>query len=156
MREVHRTIEGVTVEIERLHFNKAVALVRELSNAAEAFEPRDAAGSAALRGPGDDRPPGRADDAASGRGAVADAGPGRAPGHDRLAQGRPARLAADTITVAVQVNGKRRAEISLVPGAAEADARQAALADPAVQRAMGGKPARRVIVVPDKIVNVVV
>jgi leucyl-tRNA synthetase len=60
------------------------------------------------------------------------------------------------VVVAVQVNGKRRAEVRLPPGAPEAEAREAALADPAVQRAMGGKPARRVIVVPDKIVNVVV
>ena len=83
-------------------------------------------------------------------------------GHERLLAetawpvADPAWLAAEEVTVAVQVNGKRRAEIRLVPGAARAAAREAALADEAVQRAMGGKPPRRVIVVPDKIVNVVV
>jgi leucyl-tRNA synthetase len=38
-RQVHRAIAQVTEEIERLHFNKAVALVRELSNAVEASPP---------------------------------------------------------------------------------------------------------------------
>ena len=52
--------------------------------------------------------------------------------------------------------GDGRAELRLRPGAAEDEARAAALADPVVQRAMAGKPPRRVIVVPDKIVNVVV
>ena len=156
-RQVHRTIAAVTAEIERLHFNKAVALVRELSNAAEVFEPRDAAASTALRealetivllvGP---MMPHLAEEL------------WQMLGRDGLLaktawpKADPAWLASDAIVVAVQVNGKRRAEISLAPGAAEADARDAALADPAVQRAMGGKPARRVIVVPDKIVNVVV
>jgi leucyl-tRNA synthetase len=51
------------------------------------------------------------------------------------------------------VNGKRRAELRLRPGSAEDEARAAALADPAVLRAMAGKPPRRVIVVPDKIVT---
>ena len=71
-RLVHRTIAQVTVELERLHFNKAVALVRELSNAVEAFAPATDGDRALLRealetivvllGP---------DDAASGRGALA-------------------------------------------------------------------------------------
>jgi len=68
----------------------------------------------------------------------------------------PGWLAAGTITVAVQVNGKRRAELELPAGADEAEAREAALALDNVRRAMGGKPARKVIVVPDRIVNVVV
>ncbi len=155
-RQIHRTIEAVTAEIERLHFNKAVALVRELSNAAEAFEPDGPSALATLRealetivllvGP---MMPHLAEEL------------WQMLGHEELVAltpwpaADPAWLAAETVAVVVQVNGKRRAEISLPPGAAEAHARELALADPAVQRAMGGKPARRVIVVPDKIVNVV-
>ena len=53
-RLVHRTIAQVTGELERLHFNKAVALVRELSNAVEAFAPGERRRpGAAARGPGD-------------------------------------------------------------------------------------------------------
>ena len=83
-------------------------------------------------------------------------------GHDRLLVDTPwpeadaAWTVADTVVLAVQVNGKRRAEIELARGADKGEAEALALADPAVQRAMEGKPPRRVIVVPDKIVNVVV
>ncbi len=65
-------------------------------------------------------------------------------------------LVEDTATVAVQVNGKLRATLALPRDAAEDVAKAAALADPAVQKAMDGKPPRKVIVVPNRIVNVVV
>ena len=68
----------------------------------------------------------------------------------------PAWLAADTVIVPIQVNGKRRAELALPRGSSPAQIEALALADAAVQRAMEGKPPRRVVVVPDKIVNVVV
>jgi leucyl-tRNA synthetase len=68
----------------------------------------------------------------------------------------PAWLAADSVTLALQVNGKRRGEIELPAGSDEALVRERALADEAVVRAMAGKAPRRVIVVPDRIVNVVV
>jgi leucyl-tRNA synthetase len=61
-----------------------------------------------------------------------------------------------SVTVAVQVNGKLRSTIELPRDVAEAAAREAALADESVQRAMDGKPPRKVIVVPNRIVNVVV
>ena len=56
----------------------------------------------------------------------------------------------------MQVNGKLRATIELPRDAAQAEAESAALAQSQVQRAMEGKPARKVIVVPNRIVNVVV
>src|SRR3546814_14203208 len=68
-----------------------------------------------------------------------------------------AALASDERAVlAVQVNGKKRATITLPVDSAEDVARSAALAEPAVQRAMDGKAARKVIVVRNRIVNVVV
>src|SRR5690606_33439552 len=48
-RAIHRTIAGVSDELERFHFNKAVALVRELSNRLEAFDPADPAAPHLLR-----------------------------------------------------------------------------------------------------------
>ena len=60
------------------------------------------------------------------------------------------------VTIAVQVNGKLRATIDLPRDAAEDEAREAALASANVIAAMAGKPARKVIVVPNRIVNVVV
>jgi leucyl-tRNA synthetase len=68
----------------------------------------------------------------------------------------PALTIEDSVTLAVQVNGKLRGTIELPRDAAEDAAEQAALAEPGVQRAMAGKPVRKVIVVKNRIVNVVV
>ena len=65
-------------------------------------------------------------------------------------------LVDDTVTVAVQVNGKLRATLELDRDIDDAAAEAAALADSGVARAIGDKPVRRVIVVPNRIVNVVV
>ena len=67
-----------------------------------------------------------------------------------------ALIVDDTVTVGVQVNGKLRATVSLPRDASEAQAREAALAQPNVIAAMGGKPPRKIIVVPNRIINVVV
>ena len=62
----------------------------------------------------------------------------------------------ESVKVAVQVNGKLRGTIELARGAPKAEAEKAALALPNVSAALNGQPPKRVIVVPDKIVNVVV
>ena len=68
----------------------------------------------------------------------------------------PAYLVDETVTVAVQVNGKLRGTVELPRDADEAAAKAAALDVPNVQTAMAGKPPRKVIVVPNRIVNIVV
>ena len=68
----------------------------------------------------------------------------------------PAALTQDTHAIVVQVNGKLRGHISVPVNASEAAVRAAALADEHVQKFVAGKPVRRVIVVPGKLVNVVV
>ena len=67
-----------------------------------------------------------------------------------------ALLEDNVVTVAVQVNGKLRATLQLPRDAAEEVARTRALDAPNVVAAMAGKTPRRVIVVPNRIVNVVV
>jgi leucyl-tRNA synthetase len=67
-----------------------------------------------------------------------------------------AALARDTLEVVVQVNGKLRGQVSVPAGADKAAVEAAALADGNVQRFIEGKPVRRVIVVPGKLVNIVV
>ncbi|MEO1016239.1 MAG: leucine--tRNA ligase [Pseudomonadota bacterium] len=156
-RRIHQSIRDVTDGFERLHFNKAVALVRELSNAIEDYEGASPQAPILVR---------EALDVL-----VRLIGPvtphlseelWQALGHNSLLldtrwpKADPAWLEDDTVTIALQVNGKRRSEISLPKGAEKAAVEAAALAEDHVVRAMGGKPARRVIVVPDKIVNVVV
>jgi leucyl-tRNA synthetase len=61
----------------------------------------------------------------------------------------------DTVKVAVQVNGKLRGTIELPRDAAQSDAEAAALALAPVTVALSGKTVRKVVVVPNRIVNVV-
>jgi leucyl-tRNA synthetase len=162
-RATHKTIAGVTDDIEKFHFNKAVARLYEFVNTVTEFVGTDGA-----------RP------AVSGWAwALREAfealarliGPmmphlgeelWRRLGHGRLLVETPwpeadGRLTVDnSVTIAVQVNGKLRATIELPRDAAQAVAESAALAEDAVQRALGGKPPRKVILVPNRIVNVVV
>jgi leucyl-tRNA synthetase len=67
----------------------------------------------------------------------------------------PALAAEDEAVLPVQVNGKRRGEIRAPVGAAEADVQAIALADADVQRHLEGMTVRKVIVVKDRIVNIV-
>jgi leucyl-tRNA synthetase len=157
MRAIHRTIREVTDELERFHFNKAVALIRELSNRLEAFDQEDPAAPALMR---------------QGLETLVQLLAPMVPhlaeelwqrcGHEMLLadtawpRADPALLVEDRVTIAVQVNGKLRATIALPSGSDRNAAEAAALAEPNVIRGLGGKAPRRVIVVPDKIVNLVV
>jgi leucyl-tRNA synthetase len=67
----------------------------------------------------------------------------------------PALVVDDTVTVAVQVNGKLRATLHLARDLEAKAAEQAALADAGVQKALEGKPVKKVIVVPNRVINVV-
>jgi leucyl-tRNA synthetase len=66
-----------------------------------------------------------------------------------------AALIRDTIPLIVQVNGKLRAQIEVPVDAGKAHLEQAALAAPNVQRFIDGKTVRKIIVVPEKLVNIV-
>jgi len=158
-KATHRTIVGVTDDIERFHFNKAVARIRELTNALDAL--KDAAGE-----------PGSAWAYREGLETIVRLIGTMTPhvaeelwellGHKVILaktawpEADMALTVEDTVTVAVQVNGRLRGTIELARGAAKAEAEKAALALPNVATAMSGKPPKRVIVVPDKIVNVVI
>ncbi|MES2750645.1 MAG: leucine--tRNA ligase [Pseudomonadota bacterium] len=65
-------------------------------------------------------------------------------------------LVDDTITLPVQVNGKKRADVTVAPNASNAEIEAAVLALDAVKSALNGKSPRKIIVVPQRIVNVVV
>ena len=56
----------------------------------------------------------------------------------------------------VQVNGKLRSRVSVPVDAGEEQLRQAALTDPRVQEFVGDKPVKKVIVVPNRLVNIVI
>ena len=67
-----------------------------------------------------------------------------------------ALLIENTVTLPVQVNGKKRADITVTRDAGNAEIEAAVLALDAVQKALDGKRPKKVIVVPQRIVNVVV
>ncbi|MBE0692773.1 MAG: class I tRNA ligase family protein, partial [Aquamicrobium sp.] len=67
----------------------------------------------------------------------------------------PALVVDSEITYPVQVNGKKRGDLTIARDADQGAVEKAALALEAVQKALDGKPPRKVIVVPQRIVNVV-
>jgi leucyl-tRNA synthetase len=153
-RATHRAIEAVTDDLENLRFNRAVAQIYTLANAIQhAGDTDGAVRREALEmmvrmiGP---MMPHLAETCWEALGHKTMLVDEAWPSFD------PALVKADSITIAVQVNGKRRGEIAIPNGAAEDAVRQTALTDPAILRALEGKSPRRVIVVPNRIVNIVV
>jgi leucyl-tRNA synthetase len=67
----------------------------------------------------------------------------------------PALAVDEEKVLAVQINGKRRGEVRAAPGAASDAIEQIALNDPGVQRHLAGMTVRKVIVIPDRIINIV-
>ncbi|OYQ31103.1 leucine--tRNA ligase [Sandarakinorhabdus cyanobacteriorum] len=150
-RLVHRTIAAVTDDIDRLQFNKAVARLYELVNALERA-PAGAARRAAvvtlvqLVAP---MVPHLAEEAwalLGQSGLVCDAA---WPAAD------PALLVDDEVTIAVQVNGKLKGDFTAAKGSDKAALEAAALALPGVVRTLDGATPKKVIVVPDRLVNIV-
>ena len=157
LRTAHRTIAGFTDDLEKFHFNKAVARLHQLTNAIEKFR-GDAPTEIAVRRFAVETlvrlmaplTPHMAEEAwqmLDGSGLLVDAA---------WPEADAALVAEDVVSIAVQVLGKKRAVIEIARDSAEDVVREAALAAPNVIRAMDGKPARKVIVVPNRIVNIVV
>lgn len=68
----------------------------------------------------------------------------------------PALVADDSVTVAIQINGKRRDEMQIAKGMPQTEVEALAMSLPSVQKSLDGKAPRRIIVVQDRIVNIVV
>jgi leucyl-tRNA synthetase len=150
-RKLHRTIAAVGEAIEGLQFNKAIAQLYELTSAIEKAKPSATRHEAVralilLAAPA---APHLAEEcwATLGEtGMIADA---PWPSFD------PALLIDDQVTLAVQVNGKLRDTLNAPRGLDRAAAEALALASDKVQRQLGGASPRKVIVVPDRLVNIV-
>jgi len=153
---VHKSIIGVAEDIEAFHMNKAVARIRELSNALSAFTPKDDADKWALREGYEalvrlfnPMMPHLAEELWQQLGHDTILADTSWPTHDE------SLLAADTVTIGVQVNGKVRATITLAADCPKDEAEKIALEQTGVQKALEGQSVRKVIVVPGRIVNVV-
>ena len=147
----HRTTDWIASDIEELQFNKAVARLYTLVAVIEKASPSadlDAAVLTSLRlvAP---MIPHLAEEAwarLGGDGLIADTA---------WPEVDPAMLVDDEVTIAVQVNGKLRDTLTLAKGMPREDVEAAALASDKVVRILDGKPPRKVIVVPDRLVNLV-
>jgi leucyl-tRNA synthetase len=155
-RTIHKTIAGVTDDIDKFRFNRAVARIRELTNALDelpAAEPgvpetlREGLETLAqLLGP---MMPHLAEEMwqeLGGSGLLAE---------QRWPQADPELIRDEQVTMAVQVNGKLRATIEVPRDTGSAAVEDAALALPQVARWLEGHAPRKVIVVPNRIVNIV-
>ena len=150
-RKLHQTIASVAANIESLAFNKAVANIYELANAVEKAAPSASRAKAVetmllLVAP---MVPHLAEEAWASlarQGLIADQ-----PWPDV----DPALLVEDEVTIAVQVNGKLRDTITAPKGAAKEVIEEMALSSDKIVRILEGRPPRKVIVVPDRLVNLV-
>ncbi len=173
-RAAHKGLNAVAEEIEGLRFNRAIAAVYEFANTL----------SAALRNSRSSSPEGGSAQNKAAQGdasfgfalkealsffvhAINPIMPHLAEegwsllGYNTLIANESwpevdrSLLIDDTVTIAVQVNGKRRDEIVVPRNAGRADVEAAALRLESVKRAVDGRPIKKVIVVPERIVNVV-
>jgi len=160
-KTAHRTLAAVEDAIASLRFNVAVARIYELANAIAAAIAGAESASPAMRTAIDE--------------ALAVLVQMMAPMMPHLAEecwqalGRQglvamtawpvadkALIAEDTVTYPVQINGKKRGELTIAADAPQAEIEKAALALDTVRRALAGQVPKKVVVVPKRIVNVVV
>jgi leucyl-tRNA synthetase len=153
LRAMHRAIHDVTMGIESFGFNSAVAKLYAFTNAVAKSQASRAAKREAMQTMAQlmaPMTPHLAEEVWSmlgGKGLVAEA---------PWPEADPAMLVEDTVTLPIQVNGKRRSEITVARDMPVAEIEALVLADESVARALGGQPPKKLIVVPGRIVNVVV
>ena len=151
-RFAHKALAKITAGIESFRFNTSVAQIYELTNALKKYEANDDAKAEALgmliR-------------------AIAPFMPHLSEecwshlGGEDLCYHAPwpavdeSLLVEDTVTIPLQVNGKRRGEISVPADISKEEAEKLALAYPAIIRTIDGLTVRKVIVVPGRIINIV-
>ena len=151
---VHKAIAAVTDHLENLRFNSAVAQLYTLANvigSSEAANPsarREALEALVLLSA--PMMPHLAESCWQALGHTQLVAETSWPKHD------PALTVSNSVTLPIQVNGKRRGEITMAKDAQPATVEAAALADEGVIRALEGKTPKKVIVVPNRIVNIVV
>ena len=160
-KATHRAVAGVSDDIERLAFNKAIARIHELVNQLSASFGKVEAGNGGAT--------------ATAREALSMLARIVAPMMPHLAEALweqigeaglvasapwpgvdESLLADDQVTLPVQINGKKRGDLTLSAEAGKADIEKAVLALDFVVAALAGQAPKRLVVVPGRIVNVVV
>jgi leucyl-tRNA synthetase len=148
-----RAVDEVTRGIEGFAFNKAIAKLYEFTNAVQKSQAGAAAKRDAMRVMAQlmqPMTPHLAEEVWStlgGAGLVAEAAWPKAD---------PALLVDDSVTLPIQINGKRRGEITVAKDLPTAEVEKLALANEDVIKFLAGQPVKKIIVVPGRIINVVV
>jgi len=161
-RLTHQTIKKVGEDINnRFHFNTAVAAIMEMTNEISRIGPEEANASPEIASALQEAL----------RTIVILLSPfvphvaeelwealGEKPGMVRVSWPSfdPELLKQDEVAIVVQVNGRKRAEITVPSAASEDEVKQAAMAESNVQRFVEGKTIRKMVLVPGKLLNVVV
>ncbi len=157
-RLTHQSIAAITDDLSNLRFNRSIARIFELSNGlGTALQANDPDVNAAI-----------VEAAEALTLLIAPMMPHLAEecwrmlGHPSAVVDTPwpradaSLVAEDSVTIAIQVNGRRRDEIRVAKGATQAQLEPVVLMREAVIRALEGKPVKKFILVPDRIVNIVV
>ena len=153
LREMHKAIHDVTMGVESFGFNAAIAKLYAFTNTlskskAGAATQRQAIRTLAqLMSP---MTPHLSEDVWARQGGEGLCAAATWPVADE------AMLVSDTVTLPIQINGKRRAEITVPADMDKSEVEKAALAMNAVQKALDGAAPKKIIVVPGRIVNVVI
>ncbi|MGO9359118.1 MAG: leucine--tRNA ligase [Xanthobacteraceae bacterium] len=160
-KAAHGALDKVSAGIEKLHFNVCLAYIREFANDVADTLARPAAPSPdlawAIREAAvilvqlfSPMMPHLAEEcwAALGEGGLVS--------EAKWPKTEPELLVEDTITLPVQVNGRKRADVTVARNATNTEIEAAVLALDEVKRSLNGAPPRKLIVVPQRIVNVVV
>ncbi len=153
LRATHRAIAEVTAGIEGFAFNKAIAKLYEFTNAIGRASSSTIAMKDALRVLAQlmqPMTPHLAEEVWAAQGGVGLVAQAPWPKAD------PALLEDDTVILPIQINGKRRAEISVPKAMPASEVEKLALANEDVLRFLAGQPIKKLIVVPGRIINVVV
>jgi leucyl-tRNA synthetase len=155
-RTIHKTIAAVTDDLDKFRFNRAVARIRELTNALEEVPAREPGAPPVLRegletlalllGP---MMPHLAEEMWE------TLGGGGLLSEQPWPKADPELTRDEQVTIAVQVNGKLRATLEIARDTETAAVEGAALGLPQVKRWLEDRPPRKVIVVPNRIVNIV-
>jgi leucyl-tRNA synthetase len=162
-RKTHQTIAKITSDFEHLHFNTSVAALMELlnqlsdfnadpanANEADVFAVREALEAlVVMLAP---FAPHVAEEMWEGLGHAG----GLLQGTRRWPVADPELARREELEIPIQVNGKLRSRVIALPGVSEAELRQSALADERVQALINGREVVKVIVVPERLVNVVI
>ncbi len=153
LKAAHKAVDDVTRSIDSFAFNKAVAAIYGLANTLARTQASNAARRAAMKlmaqlmGP---MVPHLAEDVwrlLGGEGFVV-----RAP----WPKADPALLAEDSVTLPIQINGKKRSEVTVPKDMPATEVEKLVLADETVVKVLAGGQPKKLIVVPGRIVNVVI